>query len=265
MADYWCPKSVKGYVMRITRENECGVALDPLTPNARIQTDGFMKATFKPDIEGGVDITTKLASGAICIREKDCDRLKGFNVELMLCGVPLPALEMLVDLTMLASADDPTDFIGGVLRDSLESDCTGPKMVEIWSKNNDLASCGIGGTGSRRYMRWMLPFTDNWEITGDLVIAEQQVDVVLTGYAQKNPNWFPSFPSADFPSWVPGGGDPDGVPTGPAPAILPDGITADPWTLDHQDAIQTGGPLAWIADADLPVVEACDYVSVTGS
>ncbi len=265
MPTYWCPKSVKGYAIGVTRENECGVALDPLTPNARIRTAGFAKATFSPDIEGGVDITTKLASGAICIREKDCDRLKGFNVELMLCGVPLPLLEMLVDLTMLDNPSDPTDFIGGVLRDSLSSDCTGPKLIEIWSKNNDLASCGVGGVGSKRYMRWMLPFTDDWEITGDIVISEEQVDVTLTGYAQKNPNWFPSLPGPTFPSYVPGGGDPDSVPTGPAPAVLPDGVTADPWSLDHQDAIQAGGPLAWIADSALPELESCDYMAVTAS
>lgn len=265
MATYWCPKSIKGYVMRITRENECGVPLDPLTPLARLQTTGFMKATFQPDIEGGVDITTKLASGAICIRDKDCDRLKGFNVELMLCGVPLPALEMLIDLTMLADAEDPTDFLGGVLRDSLTDDCTAPKMLEFWSKNNDLSSCGVGGTGSRRYIHYCLPHTDNWEITGNWEISENQVDVTLTGYAEKNPNWFPSLPGPTFPSYVPGGGDPDGVPTGAAPTVLPDGVTADPWTLDHQDAIQAGGPLAWIAAATLPTADDCDYLSVTAS
>lgn len=263
---YFCPKSIKGYAMRVTAENECGVPLDPLVPNSRVQTDGFMRATFSADIEGGADLTVKLASGAIGLRDKDCDRLKGFNVELMLCGVSLPTLELLVDLTMLEDQDSPGDFNGGVLRDSLTSTCTDPKMLEFWSKNSDLAQCGLGGAGSQAYVRWLLPFTNNWEITGDIVIAEDaQVDVVLTGYAQKNPNWFPSFPGTSFPSWVPGGGDPDGTPTGAAPAVLPAGVTADPWSLDHQTAIQAGGPLAWIADDTIPTVDSCDYFGEVAS
>src|SRR6478735_8744867 len=101
MADFCCPKSIKALAMRITRQDECDRAVDPLTPNSRIASTGFMEINLSPDMEAGEDITTKNGNGEICIREKDQDRLKGFEVELKLCGVPVPVLEMLIDATVL--------------------------------------------------------------------------------------------------------------------------------------------------------------------
>ena len=68
-------------------------------------------------------------------------------------------------------------------------------------------------------------------------------------------------PGAEFPSWVPGFGDPVGHPTGPAPAVLPFGISADPWSLADQSAIQAGGPVAWRCVDSLPEgIDDCAYV-----
>jgi len=258
----FCPQSVRGCALRITRLNECGVALDPLTPNSRIQTSAFVEATFSPDTEDGEDITVKNACGAICIRDKDCPRLKGFDVTLKLCGVPMAILEMLLDATLL-DATTLGDFKGAVLRNSKTAPCQDPKGIEIWSKNVNRAACGIGGAGAQVYVDWLLPHTKNWEISGDLAFNTSNLEVELMGYAENNPNWFPSWPNATFPSYVPGGGDPTGVPTGGPPPILPAGITADTWTLADQAAIQAGGPLAWQSVASLPdPIDDCNYVGV---
>lgn len=256
---FFCPRSIKGCAMTMARQDECGVVLDPLTPNSRIMTAGFMQATFSPDIEGGEDITTKNACGDICIRDKDCDRLKGFNVELMLCGVPLPVLEMLIDVTLLESTIQG-DFKGGVLRESKSAPCADPKQIEIFSKNTNRDQCTVAGLSTQIYVDWLLPHTKNWEISGDLVFSTGALEVTLSGYAENNPNWFPTWPGTTFPSYVPGGGDPTGSPIGGPPPILPAGITADTWTLDDQTAIQAGGPLAWQSAAVLPSpLLDCDY------
>ena len=90
-----CPKSIKACAIRVTRQDTNDVVLDPLTPNSRVLSSGFMELNMSPDVESGEEITTKNGNGEICIRNKDCDRLKGFMVELKLCGIPLPMIEQI--------------------------------------------------------------------------------------------------------------------------------------------------------------------------
>lgn len=263
---YSCPQSIRGVAVRITRLNECGVPLDPLVPNSRIQFAAFTEMSMSPDTEDGANITMKNAAGQICIRDKDIPRLLGFDVKLMLCGVPLTALEMLLDTTLLHSTT-AGDFKGAVLRESKSAVAPDPKMIEVWSKNANRAQCGVGGAGSAVYVQWLLSTTKNWEITGDVSFKyEDALTFELSGYAENNPNFFPSWPAATFPKWVPGGGDPAGTPTGVAGPVLPNGIAADDWTLADQTAIQAGGPMAWQTVATLPdPLEDCAYVGVSNA
>ena len=262
-----CPRSIKACAIRITRQNECDIALDPLTPNSRITTNGFMELNLSPDVESGEDITTKNACGDICIRDKDCDRLKGFEVELKLCGVPLPVLEMLTGATLLS--DGLGGFNGLVMRESKGSACENSKMLEVWSKNADKGVCNVDGTIENLYVQWVLPRTINWEISGGLNFTNGPLEVVLSGYAENNPLWFPSMPGDTFPSYVlpsppaapdtPSGGDPTGLPTGGPPPILPGGAVADPWTLADQAAVQAGGPMFFKCVGMLPQTSECAY------
>lgn len=255
MATICCPKSIKACAMRVTRQDECNIALDPLTANSRVLTAGFMELNLSPDVEAGEDITMKNACGEICIRDKDCDRLKGFEVELKLCGIPLPIIEMLIDATLLE--DGEGNIVGASMRNSLNDPCTNSKMLELWSKNAQ-AICTPGGAGADQplWIQWVLPLTRNWEISGGLNFTTGALEVAISGYAENNPNWFPSFPGPTFPAY-----DVAGHPIDPAPCILPDGIAADPWSLTDQTAIQQGGPLAWRCVDALPTpVDDCAYM-----
>ena len=270
-----CPKSIKACALRITRQDECDIALDPLFPNSRILTAGFMELNLSPDVETGNDITTINACGDICIRDKDCDRLKGFDLELMLCGIPLPVIEMLTGATLLD--DGAGGFKGAVMRESKSlAACENSKALEIWSKNADKGVCTVDGAVENLYIQWTLPRTINWEISGGLNFTNGPLEVTLTGYAENNPLWFPSFPNNTFPAYVPAGAPFTGRPTGAAPAPAdydnPDIVTdcgggisgVDTWTLDDQIAIQNGGPMAWQCVPQLPCpIDDCAYVDNT--
>lgn len=254
-----CPKAVKACAMRITRQNECDVALDPLTPNSRILSSGFMEINLSPDVENGEDITTKNACGQICIRDKDCDRLKGFDVEIKLCGVPLPTLEMLTGATLLS--DGAGGFNGMSMRESKGAACEDSKMLEFWAKNADKGQCSVDGTTENLFVHFVLTRTINWEISGGLNFTNGALEMTVKGYAENNPLWFPSYPDTTFPSWTPGDGDPTGVPTGTPPPVLPPGVDADPWSLSDQATIQQGGPLHWKCVPALPTpIDDCNYV-----
>lgn len=261
-----CPKSIKACAMRITRLDDCSVPLDPLTPNSRIQTAGFMELNLSPDVEDGEDITTKNACGDICIRDKDCDRLKGFEVELKLCGIPLPVIEMLTGATLLDDGALPTpNIVGAVMKEAKALPCEDPRSLEFWSKNADKNLCGPGGVTGNQFIHWVLPRTINWEISGGLNFTIGALEVTLSGYAENNPQWFPSYPGPTFPSWSPAYPASPNYPIGAAPPILPTEITTpDPWSLADQAAIQAGGPLAWRCVTALPEPLAeCAYVGST--
>lgn len=251
-----CPKSIKACALRITRQDDCDRAIDPLAPNSRIQTAGFMELNLSPDMEGGMDITTKNACGDICIRDKDCDRLKGFDAELKLCGMPLAVIEMLIGAELLA--DDNGDFVGAVMRESKNTPCEDSKGLEFWSKNA-AKSCSTGS--NNLYIHWVLPRTINWELSGGLNFTNAALEVTIKGYAQNNTDWVPSMPGPAFPSYVPGGGDPASTPSGAAGPVLPGGLEADPWSLSDQTAIRKGGPLAWRCVGTLPTpLNDCGYL-----
>lgn len=256
----FCPKSVRGCAVRFTRLNDSNIPLDPLTPNSRIQTSGFIELSISPDVETGSETAKRRPStGAMSIIDRECDTLKGLNVDLRLCGVPMTVLEMLTGTNALV---DGAAVVGGALRDGKVQECQNLVMVEIWSRNVGSSCDQFGNDISGRWIQWVLPRTLKWSVTGSMTFENGPLEVTLSGYAEQNPVWYPSLPGADFPSYEPGGGDPDGWPVGDPPAVLPDGLTADPWTTSDQSVIRSSGPLAWRAVESLPEpLSDCEYLT----
>lgn len=250
---YRNPKSILGVAARLTRLNSCGIPIDPLVPNSRLQFTAFISVKASPDVETGSQVTQADAGGQICANYRPRNRLKGFNITMILCGLPTVALEMLLHAALLPSADTPGDFKGVVLEDALTAALADPLMLEVWSKNTDVSSCS--GDEGAAYVQHLFPLTSNWDISGDLTIdSANLLNVEVTGYGEKNPNWHPSYPAIGFAVYDPGGGDPTGTPTG-APGIttLPTEVDADSWTTGDKADIQAGGPYAFSTVADLPV------------
>lgn len=263
MPQYDCLSPVLGCALRLTRLNQCGVPLDPLAVNSRIQTRRFVMVESNPQNESSKEISLQNACTEYDTFFMTTTRTKFYDVKLTLSRVELPVLEMLLDASLLESPTNPGEFIGWATANGLTQPTPNPKMLEVQGNNANQAECGLGGTGSHAYIRHLWARTANWAISDKLSIDNKDpFTITLTGQAFNNPNWFPSFPSEDFPSWVPGAGDVDGTPTGPAPAVIPGNIAPDPWSLDHQTTIQAGGPYHSIADGALFDVQSwdCNYV-----
>jgi len=221
-----CPKSIKALALRATKQDACGVHLGD-EPFSRYQGLGFAKLTLTPDVEKGTEIKTKDAAGNICIHDRDLDRLLGFNAELMLCGIPLPLVELMLGVSLLPSVDGPnTVMVGGVLPDTKEGNDLDPVGLELWSKNADLTQCDDG----LHYMQWALPKTDNWVNSGTIEFSEQALEFSLSGYVERNPNWTAA--------------------------------VAGEWPGLFEATIKAGGPLAWQAVDALPTpLNTCGYLA----
>lgn len=255
---YCCPKSVRACAIRITRLNTSGVPLDPLGAETRLLTSGFMELSLSPDYLNGESLVTRSMGGEVVIVDNDFDVLLGFNLRLKMCGVPEAALAMLIGAESLPIS-------GMALPDLKRFACRDPLMIEMWSKNVAADAClpgGLPGTGT--WVHWLLPRTTLWKLDSDLAYTSGALEFSLSGYGTQNPGWFPSNPDpalGAFPSYVPGGGDLAGWPTGPAPVAPNPLMSLDAWTLGDVDAIRDSGPLVWKCVDALPFpLDDCGYV-----
>ncbi len=225
MGTFCCPKSIKACRIRVTRNDECGAALvHSQNPNSRITTKGFVSLTMSPDTEDGEEILVKDGCGDICIHDIDCSRIKGFELTLMLCGIPVPMIGLLLNSQMFLDGTVPRGFM---MPDVNDVDCDGSRQVEIWAKNAEKGKCATDEAWP--WFQWLIPKSINWVLSGDIGFAnDNAVELELEGYAESNPNWTPSVPG----EW-----------------ILP----------DDQAVVQNGGPVGGICTNTLPDSIDCDY------
>lgn len=229
MSTICCPKSIKGLAIRVTRADICCVPEPETTANSRIATNGFVSLSLSPNIETGESISIKLADGSLCIDDTDPDLLTSIGLELLVCGVPLPLLEMLLGVALLL---DGVDAVGGVLPSKANQTSAASaetRQFELWSRNKDVSAC-VAGNSELPYVHWLLPCTKNWQISGNIEFAIGATEITLSGVAEEG-----------GPSWAPS--------------------VAAEWSNGQITEIQGGGPLAWKCDSTLPETDQCAYVS----
>ena len=219
---------------------------NPLNQTRTIQGSGFAELTLSPDYEEGEKVDVRSPGGELAVIHRDFDALRGFDVSLRLCGLPL-MLDVL-GLNPLVDPQSPNPEVplisGFALTDSLAHPTCDPWMLELWSRN---AASPNGIDDCPRWIHWVLPYTSHWTLSSDLSFTTGALEVEISGYARQNEWWWPAFPGAEFPSYV------GNVPVGPAPPVLPPEVTAaDEWTLLDVETIRMSGPLAWKCVSALP-------------
>lgn len=225
MGTFCCPKSIKACRARITVNDDCGNALDhPTNPLSRITFKGLVSMTLSPDVEDGDEVLVKDGCGDICIHDMDCNRTKGYEITLMLCGVPVPVIATLLNASFFLDGTTPRGFM---LPDTNDVACEGSRQIELWAKNAEKGACAADEAWP--YFQWLVPKAINWTLTGDIgFTSDSAVELELEGYAESNPNWTPSVPG----EWV-----------------LP----------DDQLVVQNGGAVGGICTNELPAYQDCDF------
>jgi hypothetical protein len=130
------------------------------------------------------------------------------------------------------------DIIGGVMTDTSGASasgggsCSANILIEVWTNNASKERCA--DNSDCPYVRWILPLTTNWSISGDTAFTNDIIGLEMTGIAEANASFAVPFtlPATD-------------------PDLTPAFVTA----------IQQGGPMAWICTDALPTVISGDYSS----
>lgn len=174
-----CFIPVLGKRLRVTQLNNCGVAVP--TTGLNVVTDGFVTVTLSSEVEDGVEIIQKNASGNLCVNEKRSDSFKRFTVEIEFCGVN-PSL-----LSMVSVAKAYADYAGDVAGFTVGEGAIDKNFaLELWTGLSGQA-CLPGQTGEASgYL--LLPYVGAG-VLGDITIdGENAVTFSLTGAATKGGN-----------------------------------------------------------------------------
>lgn len=268
-----CPKSIKALAIRVTPLDlfyGSHLSGDPLIPFpsapttafSRWQMDGFSELTVSPDYEQGQEtMMMNPAANSIGVVHRPPDQMKGFTLELKLCGMPTIANKLLSGMSdgnnLVVDSGEDTSVVGHTFNNDMENGgaCLG-FIIDLWSKNA-ATTCDVGGDTTGGYIHWVLPFTDRWAVSGGLNFNIGATELTLMGYAKKNPMFYPSMPGPSFPSYQ----DVEPYVGGAPPCILPSGVVADSWTIEDMEQIRVGGALAYKCVDSLPgVLNDCSPV-----
>lgn len=231
------PKPLKACAMRATLLDECGVPVDTTTiVNSQITFKDFISLSFSPNVEAGQDYTLRNACGELVYNTKDCDQVKYFDLTLQVAGLQ-PHLEELFGISN-ALLNGTGDVIGSVMKDtsgasaSASGNCSSNILLEVWTNNASKERCA--DNSDCPYVRWILPLTTNWSISGDTSFTNDIIGLEMTGIAESNGSFTAPFTP----------------------------VTSDPdLTAPFITAIQDGGPVTWVCTTTLPTVVPGDYSS----
>lgn len=219
-----CFIPILGKRLRFTRLTENGALPEgDDADDAVVVTKGFITVNLSAEIEEGIEIVQRNASGGLCVNEKFSDSFKRFNVEIEFCGVN-PSL-----LTMITNAEPYEDYNGDLAGFTVpEGEITSKFAMELWT---GLSSDYDSGPEEAGY--FLLPRVAGG-VLGDIEIGgEDSITFSLTGSSTEGGNKWGQGPF----DVVLGEDVEDGGETVPGePTVLPTGL--DP--LDHLLLLLTG-------------------------
>lgn len=225
-----CPSIVRGCQVRFTALDECGVPVPESEPFSRVSVDAFVSITASPDVEEGEEIEIKNLKGEICVQEKACDILKGYDLDLELCGTPQSLIQMLVGSANLVDPADPTNIVGMWIPNQVNQEtCNRSFAMEIWARSSRRGNCSDANPCP--YVVMLFPLVFDFQLSNDISFADgENFTWSLTGRAEANS----------------------------ALTSSPVGTLWDPFLA----TIQEGGAFGYQCTEELPPVDNCEFLPV---
>jgi hypothetical protein len=164
----------------------------PAAGNNMYTSDQLVKIDFNPDIEAGLEISNRGASGNLCVVYRTPDLLKRLTIETELC-VPDPELEVLMTGgEIFYDTAQPTDVTGFQYPALLKDPTPNGIGVEAWTRYV------VDGyqPADQPYMRWLWPRM--YLRKGNRTVDINSMATIFDGFAIENPSWGDG-PLGDWP------------------------------------------------------------------
>lgn len=181
--------AIKGTVMRTMKLDVCG---NPVTgaSGALIVEPGFISVKKSPQYEDGTEFLQKLASGILCINQKDGGQLKRNQLDILLCVLNPDLVVQLTAATEILSGATGT---GAFYTDAV---LNGHTSLELWQQVSGRNACV---NGVQQYVYWGFMNTTNWQV-GDDTIENAAYNYDIKGETAAASTTWGSFPTTLPPS-----------------------------------------------------------------
>jgi hypothetical protein len=164
----------------------------PAPGNPLYVSDQLVKIDFNPDMEAGLEISNRGASGNLCVVYRTPDLLKRLTIELELC-VPDPELEVLLSGgNVFYDTVDAKDVMGFQYPKLMIDPTPNGVSVEAWTRY----VVDGGQPADQPYMRWIFPRM--YLRKGNRTIDVNSMATVFDGFAVENDGWGDG-PIGDWP------------------------------------------------------------------
>jgi hypothetical protein len=172
--------SLQCVAIRVTALNFDGT---PAAGNPMYVSDQLVKIDFNPDIESGIEVSNRGASGNLCVVYRTPDLLKRLTIEVELC-VPDPELEVLLSGGRVYYDETDVTAVMGFEYPKLMTDPTPNGVsIEAWTRYIVEGS----QPPDQPYMRWVFPRM--YLHKGNRTIDINSMASVFDGFAIENLAW----------------------------------------------------------------------------
>jgi hypothetical protein len=172
--------SLQCVAVRVTALTSDGT---PAPGNDMYVSDQLVKIDFNPDMEAGLEISNRGASGNLCVVYRTPDLMKRLTIEVELC-IPDPELEVLLSGgKVFFDSVDATDVVGFQYPKLMKDPTPDGISVEAWTRYV------VDGyqPSAQPYLWWTFPRM--YLRKGNRTIDVNAMANVYDGYAIENPSW----------------------------------------------------------------------------
>jgi hypothetical protein len=174
-----CPKLAEGEVVRITRVDDCGHAVEG-ADNA-FADDCWASVLMSPNVEAGTDIDFRSFSGRSCAFKRGCPSFRGFDLTGTFFSASPEMIEILTgNPVYLDYNDEPIGW------DDCSVACRGGFALEIWQ--NVVGEECPEGDADGLWFYWLLPWVTN-AVLGDVTVSQEGVTFTLTANTRAGGRW----------------------------------------------------------------------------
>lgn len=168
-------KSIKGYRMRLTALDACGVPLEVDDTCRTVVSDGFIAVTLLGDYLDGQAYQSRNIYGELCINDKDPGQLVRATATVTLCDVNPDVLALLSD-------GQPLLADGEAYGSSWDTERRWSGVsLEVWTK-------ALGGT-CPEWGYLVVPWLRGMRLSQDVLIAETALTVTVAADALAASGW----------------------------------------------------------------------------
>lgn len=180
---------VKGYKMRGTKVNSCG--LPQSGAGVYVVTDGFVSMAISPQMQDADELEQRNAEGRLCVQDRTPPERKFYNLTLTLCQVNTCLI------SLFTSWQQELDWDGNAVgfRDQRRVESDYGVAVELWAGGKAGTDCPVPTSdavftagGSGRYYGYILTFGTEW-VPGDIEVSASVSNFTLTGISFAGPQW----------------------------------------------------------------------------